>query len=332
MRIKTTQSVSGKSILALVLSLNLGTGIAGSPVIGTAVTKGAFRIDNATVSGNATLFEGSMLETSAAASSVQLSSGARFLLGAESRGRLFGDRLVLEKGSTSLENGTGFHLVALGLTIQPERGVSVARVTFDGTRRVRVVSTSGGLRVLNANGQLVANLAPGTALAFEPQAEASDITRVTGRLENVSGHYILVDEVTHIVVEVVGPGIAKEVGNRVEIFGAMDRAATPVSDASRVIRIREVRSLGKADAVAEAAGTGKGKRAAANTAKSVPEDASTAKSVPAGKTAPQSAPQIASARKVAAGSVAVVGGIAVAAIFGGLAAAEALPGQASISR
>ncbi len=176
-----------KSILALALNIYLGVGIAGSPVIGTAITKGAFRIDNATVSGNATLFEGSLLETSTGSSSVQLTSGARFLLDAESRGHLFGDRLVLEKGSTNLENGTGFRLVALGLTIQPERGVSIARVSIEGTRRVRVSSTRGGMRVLNSNGEMVANLAAGAALSFEPQAEASNITRVTGKLESLSG-------------------------------------------------------------------------------------------------------------------------------------------------
>ena len=143
-----------------------------------------------------------------------------------------------------MENGTGFRLIALGLTIQPERGVSLARVSYEGSRRVRVASTRGGLRVLNSNGEVVANLAAGSALAFEPQAEASNITRVTGKLENLSGHYVLVDEVTHIVVEVVGPGIAKEVGNRVEIFGVTDGGATPVSDASRVLRIRELPKLG----------------------------------------------------------------------------------------
>lgn len=320
-----------QSILALTLSLNLGFG-AGSPVIGTAITRGAFRIDNATVKGNATLFEGSVLETSTTPSSVQLASGTRFLLGADSRGHLYGDHFVLEKGFTNLEKGAGFRLIALGLTIQPDRGSSAALVSFDGARRVRVASTGGGLRVLNSKGQIVANLAPGSALAFEPQAQGlSEITRVTGRLENLSGHYVLVDEVTHIVVEVVGLGIAKEVGNRVEIIGAADRAATPVSDASQVIRIRELRSLGKAEAVAEAAGTGK--QSPVNAGKSAPKTASQTsqttpppvdKGVPA---AGKAAPRIATARTVAAGTIAVVGGVAVGAVFGGLAVAESLPGQ-----
>jgi hypothetical protein len=307
----------------------LGVGMAGSPVIGTAMTKGPFRVDNATVSGNATLFEGSILETATASSSVQLSSGARFLLGADSRGRLFGDRLVLEKGATNLENGPGFHLVALGLTIQPDRGTSAALVSFDGTRRVRVVSSRGGLRVLNSSGQVIANLAPGTALAFEPQAVSSEITRVTGKLENLSGHYVLVDEVTHIVVEVVGPGVAKEVGNRVEIFGAADRAATPISDATQLIRVRELRSLGKAEVVAEAAGTGKGP---ANAKKGPPKTTADAGNTVPGAAKSGAPPRIATARTVSLGSVAVVGGVVVAAVFGGLAVADVASSQNPVSR
>jgi hypothetical protein len=253
-------------------------------------------------------------------STVQLTSGARLLLGAESRGRLFGDRLVLEKGITNLENGTGFRVVALGLTIQPERGTSAALVTFETNRRVRVASARGGLRVLNSKGEVVANLAAGSALAFEPQVQGlNEITRVTGRLENLSGHYVLVDEVTHVVVEVVGPGIAREVGNRVEIIGAADRSATPASDASQVIRIRELRSLGKAEAVAESAGAGR--QSSTSTSKAAPKaSASASNPVPA---AGSTAPKIAGAHTVAAGTLAVIGGVAVAAVFGGFAAAEA---------
>jgi hypothetical protein len=286
-------------VLALALSVQLGVGFAAAPVIGTVVAPGAFRLDNATLSGNATVFEGALLETGAAASSVQLNSGARVALGAESRGRLFGDRLVLERGSTDIEDSTGFRLVALGLTIQPGREASTGRVVVDSPRRVRVAATSGSLRVLNTNGQLVANLAPGVALAFEPQTGPATVARVTGCLENRSGRYVLTDEVTNVTVEVAGNGVAKEVGNRVEVTGAMDPTATPVSDASQLVRARELRRIAKG----------------------------------CGNTAPVAvAAGAAGAAGAAAGgatvtTIAIVGGVAAAATIGGLAAAEKLPGQ-----
>jgi hypothetical protein len=293
-----------QSVLALAMSLNLGIGTAASPAIGTVLTKGSFRLDNTTVSGNATLLEGSMLETASASSSVQLNSGARVSFAADSRGRLFGDRLVLEKGGTNLENSTGFRLVALGLTIQPERGNSTGSVIFDSPRRVRVSAVTGSLRVLNTSGQLVANLAPGAALAFEPQQGPSNVTRVTGCLMSKAGHYLMTDEVTKVTVEVAGTGVAQEAGNKVEVTGATDPTATPASDASQLVRAREIRRVekgcGNGKAVAAAAGTG----AAAG----------------------------ASTGGIAVTTVAIVGGVAAAAVVGGLAATGSKESPAPVSR
>jgi len=288
------------------MSLNLGIGTAASPAIGTVLTRGAFRLDNATVNGNATLFEGSMLETATAASSVQLNSGARVSLAPESRGRLFGDRLVLEKGTTNFENSTGFRLVALGLTIQPDRDASTGSVIFDSPRRVRVSAVTGSLRVLNTSGQLVANLAPGIALAFEPQQGPSNVSRVSGCLENKSGHYLVTDEVTNVTVEVAGSGVAQEAGNKVEITGATDPTATPAKEAAQLVRVREIRRIAKgcgaANPVAVAAGTG----------------------TPGASGA--------SAHGIAVTTIAIVGGVAAAAVVGGLAATTQKDAPSPVSR
>ena len=275
----------------LALSMSVGIGMAAAPVIGTASASGAFRLDHANVTGNATLFEGSLVETAQAASTVSLSSGARVLLEAGSRGQVFGDRLVLEKGAGRLDNGTGFHVVALGLRVQPERGVATARVALDSARRVRVAALTGSFRILNARGQLVANLPAGAALAFEPQQAASAATRVTGLLETRNGRYLLTDEVTHVTVEVVGPGLAPEAGKRVELTGTVDAAATPAPGASQVIRVTQTRRL-PGTSTAAAAGQG-----------------------------------AASIAKISMTTITVIGGVAAAAVVGGLAAADALPGQ-----
>jgi hypothetical protein len=280
-----------QSTLALALSLHLGLLSAAAPAIGTILTKGAFRVDNASVIGNATLFEGSVLETALAPSSVQLNTGARVSLAADSRGRLFGDRLVLEKGATDLENSTGFHLVALGLTIRPDRSASTGSVVLESPHRVRVSAMSGSFRVLNANGQVVANLAAGSALAFEPQTGPSTALRVTGQVRVVSGHYLLTDEVANITVEIVGVTLDKEVGNRVEITGSTDPSATPMSPATQLVRVREVRRVGAATgSVAAAAGKGGAIAGAA------------------------------AGHGMLIGTIAIIGGVATAATVGGLAA------------
>jgi len=281
-----------QSILALGLSLNLAIATAAAPAIGTIQAKGTFRLDSATVTGNATLLEGSLLETAFVSSSVQLNSGARVAIAEDSRGRLFGDRLVLEKGATNLENATGFRLVAMGLTVQPDRGTTTGSVVFESPRRVRVSAVTGSFRVLNTNGQLVANLAAGSALAFEPQQGPSNVVRITGQVENKSGHFLLTDTVTHVTVEIVGNGVANEAGNKVEVTGTTDPTATPASEASQLVRVREIRRLSRdKDAVAVAAGTGGGVAVAG-----------------------------ASGGGIAVTTVAIVGGVAAAAVVGGLAA------------
>jgi hypothetical protein len=267
-----------------------------APVIGTVVAKGAFRLDNATVTGNATLFEGASIETKSAESHMELSSGAKVLLGAGSKARFYGDHMILEKGDGQLQKAAGFRLEARGLTILPETGNASARVALVGGARVELAALSGSFRVLNARGVLVANVGAGRALALEPQA-ADASTRLTGTLSKVGGHYLLTDETTNVTVELAGESLAKEVGNRVEIVGSMDPTATPVTDASQFIRVTTLKRLGRKPGAAAA-----GKGGAAGSGGGIAMSATT---------------------------IAVIGGVAAAATLGGLAAAGALPGQGS---
>jgi hypothetical protein len=269
-----------------------GCGMAAAPVIGTASARGAFRLDHATVAGNATLFEGSLLETAAAASSVSLSGGTRLSLERGSRARLFGDRLILEQGETHLRHAQGFRLEALGLRVEPGPSASTGRISLEGARRLRVAALAGSLRVRNARGQLVANLPAGVTLAFEPQQDGNpQAVRLTGVLEDRGGHYLLTDEVTSVRVELVGAALSGEAGRRLEITGTLDPSVAPAPGASEVVRVTATRRL----AGSPAAAAGQGGRAAAGGA--------TMK------------------------TVTILGGVAAAAAVGGLAAAEALPGQ-----
>ena len=280
--------------LFLALSLGLGAASAAAPVIGTVTANGSFRLNGDTVVSNGTLTEGAVLESGRGSSAVRLAGGARLSLSAESRGKVYSDRILLEKGETRLENGVGYRLEALGLTIRPDRGLSTGRIGLVGSTRVRVAALTGSFRVLNARGTLVANVAAGSALAFEPQG-ANAPTHLTGVLTRQNGHFLLTDEVTKVTVEVTGAGLEQQVGLRVEVTGTLDPAATPVSGASQVIAATQVKTLPTAapGGGAAAAGTG-GASAGAG---------------------------------VSGTTGAVIGGVAAAATLGGLAASDALPGQ-----
>jgi hypothetical protein len=285
--------------MSLIMTLTASGAI---PVIGTVVAKGAFRLDNATVIGNATLFEGATIETNSAASRMELATGARVSLGTDSKAKFYGDHMVLEKGEGRLEKAESFRFEARGLIIQPETGNATARVALSGGARVELAALSGSFRVLNSRGLLVANVASGHALELEPQA-IETASKVTGTLRQVGGHYLLTDETTKVTVELAGTGLSKEVGSRVEVSGQMDPAATPVTDASQFIRVSVVKHLGKG--VAGSSGT----------------------------TAAAGAGTVAGAHGIAlsATTIAIIGGVAAAATLGGLAAAGKLTGQGSSS-
>jgi hypothetical protein len=296
------------AMMSLIMALaagGMGEAASGAaPVIGTVVAKGTFRLDNATVTGNATLFEGATIETKNAESRMELSGGAKVLLGTESKARFYGDHMVLEKGGGQLEKASGFRFEARGLTIQPETGNASARVTLTGGARVELAALSGSFRVLNARGMLVANVGAGRGLALEPQA-GDAATKLTGTLTKVGGHYLLTDETTNVTVELAGQGLAKEVGNRVEITGSMDPTATPVTDASQFVRVTALKHLGKGTGTGAAA-AGRGGAAGGGTAGGGGLGMSTT-------------------------TIAIIGGVAAAATLGGLAAAGKLPGQGSAS-
>jgi hypothetical protein len=273
-----------------------------APVIGTVISSGAFRLNGDTVQSNGTLLDGAVLESGRAASSIQLSNGTRLWLGPAARGKLYGDRMILEKGEARMDNIVGFRLEALGLVVRPDRATTSGQIGLMGSNRVRVAARTGGFRVWNARGVLVANVAAGSALAFEPQAAAAAaVTHITGTLTEQSGHFLLTDQVTHVTVEVTGRGLHAQVGQTVEVTGTLNASATPVAGATQVIAAASVQTVatgataGGAAGAAAPAGTG-GAAAGAGIGLSVT-------------------------------TIAIIGGVAAAATLGGLAASDALPGQ-----
>ena len=299
--------------------LNLSFVMAAPPVIGTVVAKGSFLLDNSTVTGNATLFEGVSIETGRTGSSMELSGGARIFMAPESRGKLFGDRMILEKGETRLDKAPGFHLEALGLTIQPDMGNSSARVMLTGSGRVDVLALAGSFHVLNSRGLLVANLATGRALQLKPYS-SNGPSRLSGCLVKKGGHFVLTDETTDVTVELTGPGLEKEAGNRIEIFGNLDPAAQPTSDASQVIRVTSVTHRGTGCVGDAAAPAGAGGAPASG--RGAPTPGASGSAAAGGAAAGHAMPMA---------TFAIIGGVAAAGTVGGVVAAKASGGNSNHS-
>ena len=210
--------------------------------IGMAVANGSFQLDNSKVYGNATLFDGSLIETAAVSSDLVLQNGARLRLGTESLAMIHQDRLVLERGQSEINAASGYSIEALGLRAASDSPQSHVVVTYSGPGRIHVASFRGSARVSGANGVLVANIPAGTALELNPQAAgAATPSSIAGVLQSKNGAFLLPDEMSNVTYTLLGAGLEPFAGKCVEVTGGIDTAVQPATGSSQVIRVLTIK-------------------------------------------------------------------------------------------
>ena len=299
---------------------------ASGPAIGMAVADGSFHVDHSRVWGNATLFDGSVVETGQALSRLKFAAGARMSLASESRATVHQGRLVLESGAGQLESAPGFEVESRTLRISAAEPGTVARIRLGDEPKVVVEALRGSVRVTNSAGLLVASVEAGKSIDFEPQAAgASAPTRAAGCLLSKGGRFVIVEQTTNVMLEVEGAGLNSELGNRVEISGIADPAGPSVPGASQVVKVAGLKRVAKGgcSTVARKAGASVSIAAAGGAAAAASSGAAGA----AGTAGAVGAAGAATAAGIGAGTIAVIGGVAAAATVGGLAAVGGLPGQ-----
>jgi hypothetical protein len=157
---------SVKAAISISLALQLSLVSAATPAIGVAFSSGSIMINNAKTESNASIFDGNTIETGAVASRLQLKNGSSVQLASETRGQIYQDRLVLEKGGTQVHSATPFSVDTPFIKVSGSENSS-AKVSLRGNI-VQVASLTGTLNVSNASGVFVAKVAPGMALDFSP--------------------------------------------------------------------------------------------------------------------------------------------------------------------
>jgi hypothetical protein len=297
-----------RSFLSLLTSGCLIFLTAAPPTIGVVRSSGEFQVDGSTVRGNATVFEGSTVQTTGTRSKIRFSDGAEIVLAPGSRVQLYRDRTVLQQGAQQVNNSQKHPTEVASLRISPVNSGTVAEIVTQDSSHVRVATLEGSVDVWNSAGVLVANVRPGMALAFDAQtAGAETASKISGCLVKKGGKYLVTDSTTNVRVELQGPAVAKSSGHQVEITGSMIPGGTPAAGASQVIQVVTVDSMGAlcsgGDAVAGDAGAGGAGVGGA----------------PAGTAAGLST----------GAKVAIVGGVSVAGTVGGLAAAGTFSGKSS---
>jgi hypothetical protein len=295
------------------LSLGVSAASAATQVIGVAMSEGTILVNDSLTPGNASILDGSTLQTDRTSSQVRLKDGAQVRLDMESRGKLFSDHVDLQKGSAKISD---YSAVANGLSVRAD-GNSSANVTMKGDV-VEIAALTGDVHVFNAAGLNVANLLPGRALDLRPQdAGASSPSSLTGCAVKSGSTYILTDETSNVTAQLRGGKI--RAGRRIQVTGSLVPNATAASPATQVVSVTSVKEVGgacKGGAAAGAAGAGAGAGAGAAGAGAAAGGAA------AGGLSVAAIAGIA----VGAAAAATVGGLAGAGVIGG---SSASPGAAT---
>ncbi len=222
-------------LLSFVAGANL---FAGGSVIGVAVSDTSLVVNKTSVSGNANLSEGTSIQTGGSTGRLRMMDGSYVLLSRESEGKVFENRLVLERGASQVTSRSGYSVEALGVRIAPQVAAR-ADVRLE-SGRVVVSAVNGPVKVWNSAGVPVASMTPGRTLSFQPTASGSASSLMRGTVTREGGRFVLPDEASGLKVELRGTGLDRELGKRVQVSGV----AVPSSDkATQVVNVAKLTRL-----------------------------------------------------------------------------------------
>lgn len=244
-----------------VLMLTLSYAAAGTVSIGTASARGDMRVDDYLVRGNATLFDGSVIETTQASADLRLQKTIEIILGRSSRATLYRNRMVLEQGETELTAATPFRLDARMVRVTANTPDSRWTVSLKPDNTVEVAALTGAVGVRSEHGIMLANVLPGRPLSFAMQQDGNSSAQSgsgaaqggrrsafvgTGVLNYSEDQYFLTVAKTGVTYQIVGVGrrLGELAGQTVTITGTLDPNVAPTPPGTAVVDVHRYRKAG----------------------------------------------------------------------------------------
>jgi hypothetical protein len=223
-------------VLAVLLCM-LSYSAAGTVSIGTASARGDMRVDSYMVKGNATLFDGSVVETGQASADLRLAKGTEITMAVSSRGTLYSDRLVLQQGQSELAANSSFQLQANGLRVTPSEPHSRGVVSMKSSNTVEVAALTGSFGVTNDHGVLLASVRPGRTVSFAMQAAAGPLSFYgVGMVSYENGNYYLTIATDEKFL-LTGQDFSKYVGKKMQVTGTVQAGTTTAGGAAQVVTV-----------------------------------------------------------------------------------------------
>jgi hypothetical protein len=222
------------------LSFAATPGTTNPTAIGMITASGHFILDRSEVWGNATLFDGARIDTSAASSEAALRNGVKIQLGSASSASVNENHLTLTKGVGQVAAPESYEVSAGGLSIRSAAGTSRVRVAFISGGSIEVTALSGAARVANRTGLVLASVPAGRQMTFAMQAAAAGTITRTGCLLSKDGRFLIQDQNTQEVVEVRGDNLAANVGNRVAATGTVSALRPAIAIATSILNANAI--------------------------------------------------------------------------------------------
>lgn len=171
-----TRNVSLTLVVATVLCV--APAFAASATIGIASTVGALSVNNASITGNVDVFDGTELRTTVALGDVHLESGVNVRLATRSAGTVFGDHMVLREGAVRVTNFDSYPVQVQDLQVQADGPGSAAIVRMT-AKTIEVASLGGTVKVTDG-GAMLTRVAAGTKMSFQNQTNPASPPGQTG--------------------------------------------------------------------------------------------------------------------------------------------------------
>lgn len=225
-----------KKLQAVLMLCCMATYASAATVLGTASVRGDMRVDGYAVKGDATVFDGSVVETGDASANLRMGRGVEITMSRSSRGTIYRDRFVLQRGESELTAPASFELEANGLHVWANKPNSVALVGLTPKNTVQVAALSGSLEVRDGQGILLSDVLPGRPLSFAMQAQANTSpysVSTVGMLDVQGGQYYLTTD-ENVKYALTGQDFQKFVGDKVVITGMLEPTAQPSGTAGTI--------------------------------------------------------------------------------------------------
>ena len=200
---------------------------AGTTVLGTASARGSMRVDGSTVQGDTTVFNGTVVETDDASANLRMGHGIDVTMSKSSKGTVYSDHFVLQRGASELTAPGPFEMEADGLRVIASKPNSKGIVTVTPKNAVEIATLAGSFQVRDGHGLLLSNVLPGQPLTFAMQAPASTspyYISTIGMLGSQGGR-IYLTTAENVKYELSGAKLQQFVGDKVLITGTLNPAA-----------------------------------------------------------------------------------------------------------